>query len=322
MEYGAGTQGADWNHADVADVLIAGGGPAGLTAALYASRARLSTVLLESGVYGGQAAITDKIENYPGFPDGIAGGDLAAQMERQTRKFGAFLASDAAQSVVNEGGLFIVRGYGGEYRARSLIIATGAEYRKTGIKGEAEFLGRGVSFCATCDAAFFKGRGVAVVGGGDSAVKEALFLTKFASVVHVVHRRDRLRAEKVIQEEAFANPKIKFAWDTVPVEVKGEGGVSALKVRNVKTMAESEIPVEGIFVFIGTMPRSELVAGLVETDESGYIRTDERMATSLAGVFAAGDVRVKSLRQVSTAVGDGAIAAHSAEEYIEKQLKM
>ena len=307
-----------WDPGRVADVLIVGGGPAGLTAALYASRARLSVLVLEGGVIGGQAAITDRVDNYPGFPQGIGGAELAKQMEDQARKFGAVIASDMAQKVRDGDGLYAVKGYDVEYKARTIIAASGAEYKKLGVPGEAENIGRGVSFCATCDAPFFRDQKVAVIGGGDSAVKEALFLTKFASEVYIVHRRDALRAEKVTQEEALNNPKIKFIWDTIPIAVKGRQGVTAIALKGVKDGSVCDLEVGGIFVFIGMKPRSEYVQGLVNMDEWGYIVTDEAMATSCKGIFAAGDVRQKTLRQVATAVGDGATAAFSAEKYIEE----
>ncbi|MFA6032770.1 MAG: thioredoxin-disulfide reductase [Myxococcota bacterium] len=303
--------------ADVFDLMIIGGGPAGLTAAVYASRARLNTMVLEGGVIGGQAAITDRIDNYPGFPQGVTGADLAAQMEEQARKFGAFIVSDMAESVDERGGVFYAKGYGGEYAARAMIVAPGCEYRRMAVPGEEEFIGRGVSFCATCDAAFYRNQRVAVIGGGDSAVKEALYLTKFASEVVIVHRRDQLRAEKIIQEEAFANPKISFSWNSVPVRVNGGDVVTGLLLRDVKSGAESELAVDGVFVFIGMNPRTAFLTGFVGMDPAGYVIADGEMATSRRGVFAAGDVRSKQLRQVSTAVGDGATAAFAAEHYLE-----
>ncbi|MBI5529730.1 MAG: thioredoxin-disulfide reductase [Deltaproteobacteria bacterium] len=306
-----------WDPEKTADVLIVGGGPAGLTAALYASRARLSTLVLEGGVVGGQAAITDRVDNYPGFPQGVGGAELARMMEEQARRFGAVIISDMAQSVEEKDGLFVVKGYDPVYKARSIIAASGAEYKRLGIPGESELVGRGISFCATCDAPFFRNQKVAVIGGGDSAVKEALFLTKFASEVFVVHRRDALRAEKVIQEEAMANPKIKFIWDTVPLSVKGDNGVSAVELKGVKDGSVCDLDVSGVFVFIGTRPRSDYLKGLVTMDEWGNVITNDAMETSRRGIFAAGDVRQKTLRQVATAVGDGATAAFSAEKYLE-----
>jgi len=301
------------------DVLIIGGGPAGMTSAIYCSRAGLSTLLLEGAVFGGQAAIADRIDNYPGFPNGISGPELAGMMEQQARRFGAVLENDAVDAISREGdGTFHVRGGNGEYIARTIIIASGTEHRRLGIKGEEEMIGKGVSFCATCDGVFFRGRKVAVFGGGDSAVKEALFLTKFASKVVVVHRRDKLRAEKVIQDEAFANQKISFIWDTIPLEISGTDEVTGVSLKNVKSGEQSQLSVDGIFVFVGTRPRTEHLRGLIEMDETGYIITDDRMATSKGGIFAAGDVRRKILRQVSTAVGDGAVAARSAEEYLSE----
>jgi len=301
------------------DVIIIGGGPAGMTSAIYCSRAGLSTLLLEGAVMGGQAAIADRIDNYPGFPNGISGAELAAMMEQQARRFGAVLASDAVSAISREeGGIFNIKGGNGEYLARTIIIASGTEHRRLGIKGEEEMIGKGVSFCATCDGVFFRGRKVAVFGGGDSAVKEALFLTKFATKVVVVHRRDKLRAEKVIQDEAFANPKISFIWDTIPLEISGTDEVTGVQLKNVKSGEISELSVDGVFVFVGTSPGTGYLRGLIEMDESGYIITDDKMKTSKEGIFAAGDVRRKLLRQVSTAVGDGAVAARSAEEYLSE----
>ena len=324
MEFGfnlpAAAQG--WDPAQVADVLIVGGGPAGLTAALYASRARLKVLVFEGGVVGGQAAITDRVDNYPGFPQGIGGAELAHQMEEQARRFGAIIVSDMAGSVAEVDGVFHVKGYDVTYKARAIIAASGAEYKKLGVPGEAEYIGRGVSFCATCDAPFYKGQKVAVIGGGDSAVKEAIFLTKFASTVYVVHRRDCLRAEKVTQEEALANPKIKFIWDTIPHSIKGgQAGVTAVELKGVKDGSLCDLEVEGVFVFIGMLPRSEYLKGLVTMDEWGNVVTDEAMQTSRKGIFAAGDVRLKTLRQVATAVGDGATAAFSAEKYLDELKK-
>lgn len=310
-----------WDPAQVADVLIVGGGPAGLTAALYAARARLKVLVLEGGVIGGQAAITDRVDNYPGFPDGISGAELAKQMEDQARKFGAIVVSDEAQKVAEVDGFFHVTGYDVTYKARSVIAASGAEYKKLGVPGEGEFIGRGVSFCATCDAPFFKDQKVAVIGGGDSAVKEAIFLTKFASTVYVVHRRDSLRAEKVTQEEALANPRIRFIWDTIPVSIKGGQGVKAVELRGVKDGTVCDLEVDGVFVFIGMKPRSAYLEGIVNMDKWGNIVTDEAMQTSRKGIFAAGDIRQKSLRQVATAVGDGATAAFCAEKYIEESTR-
>jgi thioredoxin reductase (NADPH) len=295
------------------DVIIAGGGPAGLAAGIYAARARLKTVILERLAPGGQAAVTDFIENYPGFPEGIHGPDLTAQMQEQAQKFGCEIKSEEILTVDVKNK--IVTTYAGEYSFKALIIATGADPRTLDVPGENNLTGRGISFCATCDGALFSGRTVAVVGGGDSAVKEAMFLTKFVSKVYVIHRRDELRAEKVIQEKAFENTKIDFVWDTIVVEILGEQRVSGVRLKNVKTEEESERAVDGVFIYIGRVPNTALFD--VEKS-SGYIITDENMQTSVKGVFAAGDCRKKEHRQVATAVGDGAAAAMSAEEYIAR----
>jgi thioredoxin reductase (NADPH) len=294
------------------DVIIVGGGPAGITAGIYASRARLKTVVVEKLLPGGQAAVTDFIENYPGFPEGIGGSDLTNYMQEQARGFGcAFDVGEVTAVDLKQKQLTTPMQ---TYEWQSLIIATGADPRKLGVPGEEHFTGRGVSFCATCDGALFSGRPVAVVGGGDSAVKEALFLTKFSSKVYVIHRRQELRAEKIIQEKAFETEKIEFIWDSVVTKIVGTQRVEQLLVKNVKTEEASELPVDGIFIYIGRVPNTSLFE--VKKDAGGYIITDEDMNTSTNGVFAAGDCRKKTHRQVATAVGDGAAAAMSAEAYV------
>lgn len=294
------------------DVVIIGGGPAGLSAGIYAARARLKTVILEVLMPGGQAAVTDFIENYPGFPEGISGPGLIEKMQEQAEKFGCKITSGEAVNVdFKEKKVFTPTKV---YEWKALIIATGAEPKSLEVPGEDAFMGRGVSFCATCDGALFAGRTVSVVGGGDSALKEALFLTKFASKVHVIHRRDQLRAEKIMQEQAFENSKIEFVWDTVVTEIFGENRVQGVRVKNVKTGKESTLSVDGVFVYIGRVPNTSLFE--VEKDAEGYIVTDENMHTSITGVVAAGDCRSKHHRQVATAVGDGVAAAMSAGEYV------
>jgi thioredoxin reductase (NADPH) len=294
------------------DVIIAGGGPAGITAGIYAARARLKTAIVEKLMPGGQAAVTDFIENYPGFPEGIAGADLMAHMREQAERFGCEFESGEVTAVdMNQKTLTTPTQ---TYDWKSLIIATGADPRKLQVPGEENLKGRGISFCATCDGALFSGRRVAVVGGGDSAVKEALFLTKFASHVYIIHRRQELRAEKIIQEKAFENEKIEFIWDSIVTEIRGEQRVKNLGIKNVKTGEELELPVDGAFIYIGRVPNTSLFD--VKKDTAGYILTDEDMNTSKKGVFAAGDCRSKAHRQVATAVGDGAAAAMSAEAYI------
>lgn len=304
------------------DVIILGAGPGGLAAGLYAGRSRLSTLIIEKGIDGGQIAITDEIENYPGqIVEGESGPSLIARMTEQAAKFGAERVADTIKEVELEGPIKTIKCAKGTYQARAVILATGAYPRPIGCKGEDEFMGKGVSYCATCDAAFFEDFEVFVVGGGDSAVEEAMYLSKFARKVTIIHRRDELRAAKSIQEKAFANPKLDFMWDTVVEELHGDGILSAMTVKNVKTGEVTRIEADeddgmfGVFGFIGFIPRTELFEGKVEM-ENGYILTDDNMHTNVEGVFAAGDLRKKSLRQVITAAADGAIAAMQAEHYI------
>ena len=304
------------------DVIILGAGPAGLTAGLYAGRSRLSTLIIEKGQDGGQIALTDEVENYPGqLVEGETGHSLVARMSEQAKKFGAERCTDAIKSVELEGDVKKLIGAKGEYLARCVIIATGAFPKPIGCENEGRFTGMGISFCATCDGAFFKDLEVYVVGGGDSAVEEAIYLTRFARKVTIIHRRDQLRAVKAIQEKAFANPKIAFLWDSVVVRVDGKDLLSSMTLRNVKTGELTTIEANkadglfGLFGFIGYTPNSRLFEGMLEM-ENGYIRTDGNMRTSIPGVFAAGDVRVKSLRQVVTAAADGANAVTSAMEYL------
>jgi thioredoxin reductase (NADPH) len=300
----------------VYDVVIAGGGPAGLTAALYAGRSKLRTLLLEKMAFGGQIANTFSIENYPGFPDGISGADFSAAMEKQARKFGVEICLGEVRRLIPEGKIWAVGTEDGEWKSRAVIVATGLVAKKLGVPGETEMVGRGVSYCATCDGPFFQDEEIAIVGGGDSAVDEALYLTRFARRVTVIHRRDALRAEKIIQERAFQNRKIEFLWDTVVTKVVGESGVEELELQNVKTLETCRLKARGIFFYIGLTPHTAFLNGVVDLDDQGYVLTDEKMATSAPGVFAAGDVRHKSVRQVATAVGDGAVAAVTAERYI------
>ncbi|MDK2856146.1 MAG: thioredoxin reductase [Bacillota bacterium] len=300
------------------DVIIIGGGPAGLAAGLYAGRAKLKTLLLEQMLAGGQAATTDLIENYPGAPEGTTGSKLTERMEEQAKKFGVEFLMAQVTDVDLHGREKIVITSEGRYQGKTVIIATGATHRKLGCPGEEEFTGRGVSYCATCDGAFYEDLPVAVVGGGDSAITEALFLTKFASRVYVVHRRDALRATKVVQDKAFAEPKIEFVWNSVVEEIKGGEMVEALRLRNVKTGALQDLPVKGVFIYVGLVPNTGFLKGQVQLDERGYIPVTANMETNVPGVFAAGDVTVKLLRQVVTAVGDGATAAVAAEKYIEE----
>ena len=306
----------------VYDVIVLGGGPAGLTAGLYAGRSRLSTLVIEKGQDGGQIAITDEIENYPGqMVEGESGPSLIARMTEQVKKFGAERCTDMIKSVEINGDIKKLVGVKGEYEAKTLIIATGAFPKPIGCENEGKFTGKGISFCATCDAAFFEDMEVYVVGGGDSAVEEAMYLTKFARKVTIIHRRNELRAAKSIQEKAFANPKIAFMWDSVVTAVDGDELLNSMTVKNVKTgeltkiEADEDDGIFGLFGFIGYNPNSSLFEGMLYM-ENGYINTDDNMHTNIPGVFAAGDIRVKSLRQVVTAAADGAIAAMQAEHYI------
>ncbi|MDP3296304.1 MAG: thioredoxin-disulfide reductase [Thermodesulfovibrionia bacterium] len=302
------------------DVVIIGGGPAGLTAGLYTSRARLKSLLIEKGLPGGQVTTAEFIENYPGFDEGISGVELSQKMERQAKKFGLEVIQDNVLNISLDGKIKkVTLEYNkGGCEAKAIIIATGAHPRYVGVPGENEFRGKGVSYCAICDGAFFKDEKVAVVGGGDSAVEEAIFLTKFAEIVYIIHRRDRLRAAKIIQERAFSNPKIKITWNSVIKKIDGDNTVKALHIKNVITQEESVLDVQGVFIFVGYNPNTEFLKGLVDINKNNYIITDENMRTSVTGVFAAGDVRAKALKQIATAVGDGAIAAVSAEKYIEE----
>ena len=303
------------------DVIILGAGPAGLAAGLYAGRSRLSTLIIEKGQDGGQIAITNEIENYPGQVEGDSGPSLIARMTEQAKHFGAERVSDVIKSVEVSGDVKKLVGNKGEYEGKVVIVATGAFPKPIGCKNEAQFIGKGISFCATCDASFFEDFEVFVVGGGDSAVEEALYLTKFARKVTIIHRRDELRAAKSIQEKAFANEKIAFLWDSVVDSADGDDILTSITVKNVKTgeltviNADEEDGMFGLFGFIGYNPNSKLFEGILDM-EGGYIKTDENMHTNVKGVYAAGDIRVKSLRQVVTAAADGAIAAMQAEHYI------
>ncbi len=302
---------------DEYDLVIAGGGPAGLTAGLYAARSRLKTLLIEKMVAGGQAATTFLIENYPGFPEGISGFDFAQALENQARKFGLLMSSGEVNHLALNGKLWEV-GYEEErVKSKAAIICTGVESKKLGVPGEEELKGKGVSYCATCDGPFFKDQDIGVIGGGDSAVDEALYLTRFARKVYLIHRRNAFRAAKIAQERAFQNSKIEIVWDTVVEKIHGAGSVEGITVRNVKTQQKRELIVNGVFMYVGWKPNTAFLKGLIPLDEQGFVPTDDRMATSQPGIFAAGDVRQKLLRQVATAVGDGATAAFAAEQYIE-----
>jgi len=301
------------------EVIIIGGGPAGLTSALYASRARLSTLLIENALFGGQMTTTELIENYPGFPQGVTGDELSRLMEDQAKRFGAEMVNQEIVEVKLEGDLKSVRTHESSYLCKALIICTGTEYRKLGVSGENEFAGKGISYCATCDGAFFKDSQIFVVGGGDSALTEALFLTKFVKELTIIHRRDELRATKIYQERALENPKIKFLWNSVVQEIKGNQVVRSVLIKNVKTGEIKEFSTDGIFLFVGLIPRTQFLKGLIQMNEEGYILTDENCETSVKGIYAAGDCRKKLLRQIATAVGEGATAAFTAEKYLESK---
>lgn len=304
---------------NIYDIVIIGGGPAGLSAGLYGSRSKLSVLVIEKGKFGGQATTTAELENYPGSIENCTGPALTERMKKQAEEFGTEFIKDDVISVDFTGDIKKVLGKSGEYNAKTVIIATGAEPRLGGFERELELRGRGVSYCATCDADFFEGLDVAVIGGGDSAITEAIYLTKFAESVTVIHRRDSLRAAKSLQEKAFNNPKINFVWNSVVTSANGDEILESLTVKNVATGEISELSVNGVFVFVGLNPITSVFKGHINLSESGYIPTDENMKTNVEGVFAAGDVRVKSLRQVITAAADGAIAAVAAEEYINEK---
>ncbi len=303
---------------DVRDVIIIGSGPAGYTAALYAARAQLTPLVFEGSVTSGGALMnTTDVENFPGFPDGILGPDLMDAVRKQAERFGAELVTDDVTEVDLQASPKVVRVGGDSYRARTVIIATGSGYRELGIPGEKRLSGHGVSWCATCDGFFFREQDIAVVGGGDSAMEEATFLTRFARSVTIIHRRDSLRASKIMQDRATSNPKISFAWDSEVAEVLGEDRVSGLRLRNLKTGEESTLAVTGIFVAIGHDPRSELFTGKLATDPEGYLLVEQPSTrTAIDGVFAAGDVVDRTYRQAVTAAGSGCAAALDAERWL------
>jgi len=297
-------------------VVIIGGGPAGLTAGIYVKRAMLNAVLLEKMGIGGQIIVTDKVENFPGFLE-ISGADLAAKFEEQARKFGLEMKGMAeVDSIEDKGNIKIIKTTEGDIETKSVIIASGTTPKRLGAKGEVELTGRGVSYCATCDGFFFKEKEVVVIGGGDSAITEAIYLTKMAKKVTVVHRRNELRAEKINQEHAFSNPKISFIWDSVLEEIVGKNVVEKVILKNLKTNATSEVKTDGVFIYVGLIPNTKFAD--VKKDEWGFIIASAKMETSVKGIFVAGDCRVTPLRQITTAVGDGAIAAVSAERYLEE----
>jgi thioredoxin reductase (NADPH) len=304
---------SEWDH----DIIIVGGGPAGLTAGIYAGRARLKTLLLERLIHGGQVMTTDLVENYPGFPQGISGFELSDRMRQQAERFGLeFRTADVlglkpgspSHQVILEDGTL---------KAGAVILACGARHKRLGVPGEHEFTGKGVSFCATCDGALFRDQDIAMVGGGDNALTEALFLARFARKIHVIHRRHEFRAAKYLQERVFQLDRAQIHWDTVVAEIKGAQAVEALELMNVHSGERSTLPVAGVFITIGMVPNTAWLKNLLPLDEEGFIFTDVNMATDIPGIFAAGDVRSKLLRQIATAVGDGAIAVVAAENYLE-----
>lgn len=299
------------------ELVIIGGGPAGLTAGIYAARSRLKVLLLEKVVPGGQILTTDWIENYPGFPEGLSGYDLARKIADQTARFDVSIETGEALSMECDGPVKRLVLKDRTIFAHTVIIATGASPNRLSVPGEETYLGKGVSFCATCDGPFYRDRIVAVMGGGDTAVQEGIFLTKFAEKVYIIHRRKELRATKILQERAFKNPKIEFIWDSVVTKIDGNDSVEKLLIKNVKTGSISELSASGFFIFVGTHPNTDFLCEEIKTDKRGFIVADKNMETSVPGVYAVGDVRDTPLRQVVTAVGDAAIAAFSAEQYVE-----
>ncbi|NYE03688.1 thioredoxin reductase (NADPH) [Bacillus niacini] len=300
------------------DVIIAGAGPAGMTAAVYTSRANLSTLMIERGMPGGQMANTEDVENYPGF-ESILGPDLSTKMFEHAKKFGAEYAYGDIKEIIDNGEVKTVVAGSKQYKTYSVIISAGAEYKKVGVPGEKELSGRGVSYCAVCDGAFFKQKDLFVIGGGDSAVEEGVYLTRFASKVTIVHRRDELRAQKILQDRAFANEKIDFIWNhTIKSINDKDGKVGSVTLVSTQNGEEQELPADGVFIYIGMIPLSKPFTNLGITNENGYIETNDRMETKVPGIFAAGDIREKTLRQIVTATGDGSIAAQSAQHYVEE----
>ena len=302
-------------------VIVIGSGPAGLTAAIYAARATLEPLVIVGNQLGGQISITAEVENYPGFPEAdLTGPELVDKMFRQAERFGARFEHDEVIDVnFSKGSPFYIKTNGKEYEAEAVIVTAGASPRRLGVPGEDEFIGRGVSFCATCDGFFFRGKDVVVIGGGDSALEEGLFLTKFANKVRVVHRRDELRAGPALTKRAYANEKIEFVWDTMVDEIEGNGMVSAINMTNVKTNEKKQLKTDGVFIYIGHYPNSKFLEGHLAMDEHGYIISDEKMRTSVPGIFAAGEIQDSMYRQIATSVGQGCAAAMQCEKWLSER---
>ncbi len=298
------------------EVIIIGGGPAGLSAGLYTSRARLRSLLIEKMGVGGQIANAERVDNYPGFPEGISGFELGQLMHQQVTKYGLETLLAEVTDIELQEGQKVVKTTEGNFTAKAVIVASGSERRKLGIPGEEKFTGKGISYCATCDAPFFKEKPVAMVGGGNAAITEVFYLTKFASKVTVIHRRDQLRASPILQEKAFSEPKIEFLWNTVVEEIEGENVVQRIRLRNLLTGEKLDLDVSGVFVAIGLKPDTDYLKDVLPLDAAGYIITNDRMETEIPGIFAAGDIRHNSARQAITAAGDGATAAIYAEKFI------
>lgn len=303
------------------DIVIIGGGPAGLAAGLYAARARRKTVLLDKGVIGGQIALTELVENYPGVPS-ASGFDLAQTMLRQAEGYGLETRLAAVTALEQEGRRWLVATAEGEYVGKAVVVTAGADYNRLGVPGEERLTGRGVSYCATCDAAFFKGQHVAVIGGGDAAMDEGLITTRYADKVTVIHRRDQLRASAILQERAFANPKMEFVWNTVVTEILGEEAVTGVRLHNREAGEESIMEVAAVFIFIGEHPNTDFLRGLVSMDEGGHVLVNEWMETELPGLYAAGDARQNAARQVVSSAGDGATAAIAADHYLSSSFAL
>ncbi len=303
---------------EVFDVIIIGGGPAGLTAAIYNSRARMKTLIIEKQAMGGQVILTSEVEDYPGF-ENVAGITLVQNMEKQARNFGTHIVYEEVEKIMDKGEAKELHCASGKiYKTCAVIIASGAGYRQLGALGEIRFRGKGVSYCGTCDGAFFRNQEIAVVGGGDTALEEAVFLTRFAKKVSVIHRRDTFRGAKIAQEKAFANPKIEFIYDTVVEEIAGDRGVEKVKLKNIKNGKVSDLAVTGVFIFVGLIPNTIFLKGFVKMDEAGYVEVNAEMKTSVSGVFSCGDCNIKTFRQIVTACGDGAVAAYSAQHYVDR----